>query len=107
MNTQLKLNASTETRLNVINKLIISLFLMASSSVYATDSYQQNVLFSPSDSILQSEAKGRIMIYDGLKNETIELALNEQFDRIDNMMFVNIEYEQEDGEYEAEDDDDC
>ena len=74
------------------------------SSVYAADDYQANVLFNPSQSILKAEARGRIMIYDGLKSETIELAMNQQFDRIENMMFVRTQYEQEDGEYEVEDD---
>ncbi len=44
------------------------------------------------------------MIYDSLDNETVELAMNEQFDRIENMMFVRTQYIQEDGEYEVEDD---
>lgn len=103
MNTQVKLNTGINSKLNIFNKLIISTLLIASSSVYA-NSYQQNILFSPSESILLAEAKGRIMIYDGLKNETVELAMNEQFGRIENMMFVNIEYELEDGVYEAEED---
>jgi hypothetical protein len=70
----------------------------------ALDSYQERVLFSPSPEILQAEANGRIMIYDGLKNETVETALDNQFDRIENMMFVGTVYVQENGEYEVEDD---
>jgi hypothetical protein len=42
------------------------------------------------------------MIYDGLKNETVEEALNAQFGRIDRMMFIRTQFIQENGEYEAE-----
>lgn len=103
MNTQL--NTNIKGQLKLINKVMISLLLVASSSVYATESYQLKVLLTPSDSNLQAESKGRVMIYNGLKSETINLAMNEQFDRIESMMFVNTQYVQEDGEYETEDDD--
>lgn len=102
MNTQL--NTSIKGQLKAINKLMIPLLLVASSSAYAADSYQLNVLLTPSDSILLAEANGRVMIYDSLKSETIDLAMNEQFDRIESMMFVRTQYAQEDGVYEAEDD---
>ena len=106
MNTQLKTNIKGQLKL--INKLIISLLLAASSSAYATGSYQLKVLLTPSDSNLQAESKGRVMIYDGLKSGIINLAMNDQFDRIESMMFVNTQYLQEDGEYETEDEDeDC
>ncbi len=87
-----------------VTTLLALSFLASSASTIADNGYQQNVLFSPGPSILQAEAKGRIMIYDGLQNETIELAMNEQFDRIENMMFVRTQYLQEDGEYEVEED---
>jgi hypothetical protein len=51
---------------------------------------------------IEAEAKGRVMIYDGLKNETVEEALNAQFGRIDRMMFIRTQFIQENGEYEAE-----
>ncbi|NNE63309.1 MAG: hypothetical protein HKN34_04430 [Gammaproteobacteria bacterium] len=99
------MNASTVKDRNVIAGTLFALaVILSSGSVYAEDDYQQNVLFNPSPAILLAEARGRIMIYDGLKSEAVELALNEQFDRIENMMFVRTQYEQEDGEYEVEDD---
>ena len=89
-------------------QMTIAALVLALSTVAlpasARDSYQERVLFSPSSEILQAEANGRIMIYDGLNNETVEKALDDQFDRIENMMFVRTVYVQENGEYEVDDD---
>jgi hypothetical protein len=104
MNTDLNTTTSLKGQLKGISKLIIPVILVASSSLYADDSYQLKVLFTPSDSNLQAEAKGRVMIYDGLKSETVDLAMNQQYDRIENMMFVRTQIQQEDGEYYVEED---
>ena len=58
-----------------VNRISTVLFLgsvLLSSAVYAADDYQTNVLLNPSPGNLLAEAKGRVMIYDGLKNETVE-----------------------------------
>ncbi len=65
------------THLKNICKMILPTLLMVSSSASAYDSYQEKVLLIPSASILQAEANGRVMIYDGLDNEKVELAMNE------------------------------
>lgn len=83
---------------------LLSMLVTAPLSASAEDSYQKRVLFSPSAETLLAEARGRIMIYDGLKNETVERALDGQFDRIGNMMFIRTVYTQENGESEVEDD---
>ncbi len=90
------------THLKNISKMIIPALLMASSSASAYDGYQEKVLFTPSEGILQAEAKGRVMIYDGLNSETVELAVSGQFQRIENMMFVRTQYISEDGDIEVE-----
>ena len=87
------------------NLLLTSMLILTPTSAFATDSYQNKVLFTPSESTLRAEAKGRIMIYDGLESEIVDRAMNEQFDRIDNMMFIRIRHTQDDGEYLVEDDD--
>lgn len=84
--------------------IFVSVFSMTSLQASTQDSYQERVLFSPSPEILQAEAGGRIMIYDGLRNETVEKALDHQFGRIENMMFVRTVYVHEDGEPEVDDD---
>ena len=70
----------------------------------AADQYQNQVLFSPSSATLEWEAGGRVMIYDGLKYTTVMRAMDEHFDRIENMMFVRTVYEQDDGEELVEED---
>jgi hypothetical protein len=72
--------------------LAFAALLTTVSSAQAYDSYSD----------IEAEAKGRVMIYDGLKNETVEEALNAQFGRIDRMMFIRTQFIQENGEYEAE-----
>ena len=84
----------------IINMLLV----LASMPAQAIDNYQYKTLFMPSDYTLKAEAKGRIMIYDGLTSKTIDKAMDEKFDRIENMMFVRIIHEQDDGEYYVEDD---
>ena len=79
--------------------------MAANCPVLAGDSsYQEKVLFSPDDYTLKAEAMGRITIYDELDSDTVDRAMDEQFKRINNMMFIRIQHEQEDGEYLAEDD---
>lgn len=56
----------------------------------AGESFQYSALFNPSESQLRAEERGRVMIYSGLDEAVVEKALDEQFERIDHMMFVNI-----------------
>jgi len=86
------------------NVLLTSLLMFTGTSAFAEDSYQIKMLFTPTESMLMTEAEGNIMIYEGLDSETVDRAMNEQFDRIDNMMFVRIQHVQDDGEYLVEDD---
>ncbi len=95
---------SLKAPLIAIGNLIFAVLLVTSSSVHANESYQLKVLFTPSKGDLQAEAKGRVMIYDSLKNETVDKAMSEQFGRIDKMMFIRTQYEQENGDYDTEED---
>lgn len=77
---------------------VASLLALISPSTFAVDDYQYKTLFKPGDSVLKAESRGRITIYDGLDSETVDRAMDEQFDRIDNMMFIRIRHVQSDGE---------
>ena len=73
--------------------------------VKAEGSWQMRMLFNPPESQLKVEKRGRIMIYDGLKEVRIERAMDTQFERIESMMFVRtIITDNETGEDTVEDD---
>ncbi len=55
-------------------------------------------LFDPTEAEVASEAEGRIYIYDGLTDVDVQRALNEEFDRVDNMMFIRTKKTDEQGE---------
>lgn len=55
------------------------------------DQWQTNRRFKASASQLKREAeKSQVMIYNGLKDKTVDKALDTQFDRVENMVFVRI-----------------
>jgi hypothetical protein len=51
--------------------------------------WQLSLLYEPSPAQLKVEDRGRVVIYDGLHGADIDRALDEQFERVENMMFVN------------------
>jgi hypothetical protein len=70
-------------------------------------------LFEPTDAEQAAEAKGRIYIYDGLRDTDVQRALDEEFERVDSMMFIRtrktdasgeVKRDEETGEEEYEDD---
>jgi hypothetical protein len=71
----------------------------------AADAWQERYLLSPSAQQQRMEHQGRVYIYDGLHEETVDRALDTQFHRMQNMMFIDMQRSTVDGEvYE---DDDC
>jgi len=61
--------------------------------------WKLGLLFNPGEQQLRLEGKGRVVIYDNLKSSDIERALEEQFDRIENMMFVSTLITDDEGNY--------
>jgi len=45
-------------------------------------------LFEPTEAEREDEATGRIYIYDGLRDIDVERAVQDEYDRIENMMFI-------------------
>ena len=82
--------------------LLIGISMISPSHAY--DEYQYKVLFSPTAEVLEAETRGSVMIYDGLRYPTVMRAMDEQFDRIESMMFVGTIVESDDGELEVEED---
>ena len=56
----------------------------------ANQSFQYKTLFNPTPSQLKAEERGRVMIYDRLDDALVERALDQQFGRIEHMMFTRI-----------------
>jgi hypothetical protein len=80
--------------------LILAMSSVFSHSALADDpqqSWQLSLLFNPGDHQYEMERSGRVFIYDGLRDTVIEQALDEQYDRIEGMMFVNTVVTDDDG----------
>ena len=71
---------------------------LAGAAEPAASTWQMTRLFQPTQADLKSESKGRVMIYDGLTDKTVERALDQQFDRVETMMFTSIVVTDDSGE---------
>ena len=69
--------------------------------------WQLQMIHEPSAAQIKVEERGRVYIYDRLDEADVELAMNVQFDRLDNMMFVRTKPKVEASGEETESDDDC
>lgn len=87
---------NTVTTLTSIAIIAGSLFT-GNAQAELRDWYKQQ-LFEPSPQQLAMEQRGRIMIYDGLHDTDVQLALDEQFDRVESMMFTGTIVTDESGE---------
>ncbi len=93
----------------MLYKILISICLYGfiNSSVIAETVYSQideSLLFEPAPLQLKQEAAGKVIIYDRVREQTIDKVLDKNFDRIEHMMFINPVKEKDIGELEADDD---
>jgi len=70
----------------------------------AVDKWQMNRLFKPTRAQRTYERKGDVVIYDGLTDIMVEKAINQNFDRIQNMMFTRVVLTGKDGKPRRSDD---
>ena len=65
----------------------VALFMCACSMQPLT--WQQRRLEQPTTAELQWERSGHVMIYEGMTDREVELALEDHFNRVQSMMFIN------------------
>jgi len=75
-----------------------TILLADAAGAGAADTWQVRLLFDPPPSQLDAEARGRVMIYEGLTEAQVAQAMDEQFERIGSMMFVGTVRSDEQGE---------
>jgi hypothetical protein len=73
----------------------------------AARGWQEAMLLTPSESQLRLEARGRVMIYEGLTDRQVAQAMDTQFSRIESMMFIRTVITDEEGKAVEVEDDDC
>ena len=78
--------------------MLIVINVAGAATARAELSWQEQMLFEPSPQQLEPEARGRVMIYSGLRDTRIEEALDQQFDRIEHMMFTGTVITDENGD---------
>ena len=82
-----------------MKKLLVTTLYLASTQCFAGNSISvsqidERLLMNP-PSAGKSE---QVIIYSNVRNKTIDLAMDNQFNRIENMMFINTVVETEIGE---------
>jgi hypothetical protein len=101
------------TPLNRLAGFVLACYAGAAAHAADVSDIELRRLFDPTEAELASEAEGRIYIYDGLTDRDVQRALNEEFERVDNMMFIRtrktdeageVKRDVETGEVEYEDD---
>lgn len=71
---------------------------LASTAVMAAGSWQQKQLFEPDQTQLKRESRGRVTIYSGFTDVQVAQAMDQQFDRVEHMMFVGTVVTASDGQ---------
>jgi hypothetical protein len=82
-------------------KLFITLMLVlliGSANAADISEIEKRRLFEPTEAEVNAEAAGRIYIYEGLSGADIARAMDEEFERVENMMFIRIKKTDENGE---------
>jgi hypothetical protein len=82
--------------------LWISAALLGASTVATAGKDVRDIelrrLFEPTPAEQRAEASGRIYIYEGLRETDVARAMEEEFDRVESMMFIRIKKTDETGE---------
>jgi len=86
------------TLTNMISITIVAMALYAGNARADVLDWYKQQLFEPTGQQLAMEQRGRVMIYDGLPDTEVRRALDEQFERVQSMMFTGTVVTDEQGE---------
>ncbi len=89
------------------NRYLVSLVLvlpLLQGQAAAAEGLQERRLLAPSATQQRMEQQGSVYIYDGLHEDTVDQAMDTQFERVQNMMFVGVQHTTDDGEEYPDDD---
>lgn len=94
MNTSLQTTSSLILGLTLVSGLCVSgvtpVRADEANLLDAQETWQNNRLLQPTPGQREQERQGTVVIYDGLKDITVRKALDQNFERIQNMMFTRI-----------------
>ncbi len=80
--------------MNTYTTIILALLLGTTTQIQFMradeSSWQMRQLFEPTKARLESENQGKILIYQGLKDTDVNRVMDDQYERIEYMMFINI-----------------
>ncbi len=89
----------TVTRTSVIATLLLAISpVQAAFSQSIYERWQLKRLYEPARMQLILEQKGRVFIYEGLTDKQISRVMDQQFGRLENMMFIGTVVTNEQGE---------
>jgi hypothetical protein len=96
---------STTTSKALLTAALICVVTSTAQAVASAASWQEKQLLRPTSAQLAAEATGRVVIYDQLHEGLVDRAIETQFARVENMMFVRTRHTEPDGV--VWEDDDC
>ena len=94
------------SRLQAVSAMVFAATMYVFPETGAADAlyqWQYDRLMEPNEAQIAREASGQVSIYDGMREQDVDAALDTQFGRMDSMMFVRTAYLDEQGEVQHSD----
>ena len=75
---------------SIVAVLVLACSMNAVASADRHTQWQMKMIYQPSSAMIEREANGLVMIYDGFKDYQVDQVMEDKFDRIENMMFTRV-----------------
>ena len=86
------------TYIVMLTYLVWGLNTAVNASTTTLEGWQMNMIYQPSESVLERENRGFVHIYDGFDEKRVEQILDDKFERMQNMMFTRVKLTDDSGE---------